>query len=438
MSITRTKRELGRNLLSARAGWKDVRSGVVFNDRSGETKRLLERPGVVTFSPYSRDGWRQLIRNHQDATTVMVGNRLKIKSQQYTFHETIVDIAGTRVQSWVGSGDLLATAGSVPTIIGGDPNAVARATEKFLKSMRDATHEMRGASVLAEAGEAVRMLASPAKALRNEVENLYQTARKRMYRDRNNSVRAIRDVVSGTWLEWNFGIRPLVSDANAAADALNQLRTRELQAIFPIRGSARDEKLISQATDVNFSSASVQPGNLSTIPGRFSGRIIDWQECTFRGALVLDPRPGADVPLSAQFGVGFNDVVPAIWEAIPWSWLFDYFFNTSAVIDAWSYPTRNVAWANRTVRNGRTHMYDNLKAGTNTYGPGKALHEYWVSGGNAEATLYNFSRSSISIDDLRVPLRLKLPGMGTQWANLAALASYGANLGALRRTLRGA
>lgn len=434
MSDSKTKTESGRHSFEGQVALKITdQFGNVTTNRSGRDRYILARNGVVTFTPYSRPGWRELIRNHQDATTMMVGNRIKVKTDQCSFDQTT--FFNGRTTSWKGSQDTFMDFGTFPTVIGGDPSAVARASEKFIKSMQDATHEMRGASVLAEASEAIRMLASPAKALRLEVGNLYQTARRRMYRDRNNSLRAQRDVVAGTWLEWNFGIKPLVSDANAAADALNQLRTRELQSVFPIKGFSRDEKLVSQDLDRNFSCAALTGGG-STIIGSYCKRVVDWQECTFRGSLVLDVGPGKDVPLSAQFGVGFEDLAPAIWEAFPWSWFYDYFFNCSAVIDAWSAPLRNVRWMNRTVRNGRTHFYDNLKAPRNTVGPGSAYANYYLSPGHAEATLLNITRSSVNPLDLSVPFRMKLPGHGTQWANLAALASYGVDLRGYRRFLR--
>jgi hypothetical protein len=434
--VVKTKTELGRNFFEARAAWKAINNlGVVTKDQSGSTSNTFTRSGTVTFAPYSQDGWREKIRNHRDATTNMVGNRLVIKkSAQYRFSSVVRDFSGN-IQRWNGSGELLATAGDVPTVIGGDPNAHALATQRFIKSLEDATHKIRGASVLAEASEAVRMLASPAKALRREVGNLYQTARKRMYRDRNNSVRAMRDVVAGTWLEWNFGVKPLVQDANAAADALNQLKTRELQAVFPVRGSATDEKLVSTSTGSNFTSAVVRPQNVNTIVGAYDGRVVDFQDVIMRGCLTVFCTPGGDVPLASQFGVGFSDIVPAVWEVIPWSWMFDYFFNISSVIDAWGAPLQNVTWANRTVRNGRKHIYHGLRAPLNTKGPGSAYAEYQLSGGEAEVVLQNVTRSSISTADIRVPLRMKLPGHGTQWANLAALASYGTDLSALRRSL---
>ncbi len=436
MAQSRTKTELGRNCHEAYASWRDVRAGVVFNDRSGFDRRILERPGVVTFSPYSQDGWRLKIRDHRDATTTMVGNRLKPKSAQYKFSGTIFD-GTTRYQFWRGFGELLATGGGYPSIIGGDPNAHALATQRFIQSLEDATHKIRGASVLAESLEAVRMLASPAKALRREVGNLYQTARKRMYRDRNNSVRAMRDVVAGTWLEWNFGVKPLVQDANDAADALNQLRTRELQAVFPVKGSAKESKMISYNANVNLASASTDPPGspVATTVGSYDWYVEDWQIVQMRGCLVVNSTPGSDVPLASQFGVGFNDIAPAIWEAIPWSWFVDYFFNVSSVIDAYGAPLQSLSWANRTVRNGRTHHYSNIRAPLNTSGPGKAFAEYWASGGEASTVLQSVTRSSITADDIRVPLRMKLPGHGTQWANLAALASYGTDLRALRRSL---
>lgn len=436
MPSSKTKTELGRHSFEGRAAFRITNpNGSIYLDTSGFHRRPpYVRPGVVTFAPYSQDGWRAKIAQHRDATTFMSGNRLRIEeAKQYKFSTTTRQFDGSFYQ-WEGSGQLFASAGDFPAVIGGGPNAVAQASEKFIASLIDATHDIRGASVLAEAMEAVRGIASPAKALRHEVGNLYATARKRMYRDRNKSLAAMRDVVAGTWLEWNFGIKPTVQDANDAADALNKLRTRELVATFPVRGRSRASENIGYNANVNFPSVSIPPG-YSTIPAMYDWWVEDWQTAEFRGSLVLPVNPGAGVPLAMRFGVGFADIVPAAWEAIPWSWMFDYFFNVSSVIDAWSAPVQHLGWANRTVRNGRTHHFSALRPQPNST-LGSSYSRYSASGGQAKATLQSIARSPISADEVRPPLRMKLPGFGTRWANLAAIASYGTDLRALRRALQ--
>jgi hypothetical protein len=61
-----------------------------------------------------------------------------------------------------------------------------------------------------------------------------------------------------------------------------------------------------------------------------------------------------DPPLgqaTEEMGVRARDFLPAVWEAIPYSFLIDYFTNIGDIIEAVSFPLTGIAWGSITFRN---------------------------------------------------------------------------------------
>jgi hypothetical protein len=123
-----------------------------------------------------------------------------------------------------------------------------------------------------------------------------------------------------------------------------------------------------------------------------------------------------------QFGVGVEDILPAVWEAVPWSFFVDYFVNVSSVIDSFSVIASNISWANRTVRNSRVHtVSDAMPLPNDQFG--NDYQRYTAGGGAGEVSFTSVTRHSVSPGSLVTPLRVKFPEFGTKWANIAALAA---------------
>ena len=64
------------------------------------------------------------------------------------------------------------------------------------------------------------------------------------------------------------------------------------------------------------------------------------------------------------FGLGVSDMLPAVWEAIPFSFMVDYFVNVGEVLDSFHVLSARLAWLKRTVRNRRTVSASSLQSMT--------------------------------------------------------------------------
>jgi hypothetical protein len=416
--VTRSKlkRELYEHSLSVKSNLNGVVNG------SGWFRAVVPRLDEVTYAPYSIPGWRQKIKRNQDVTTTLLGVKASyalhrsspVKARRLTRYLPLT--SGLYLDAvafgsiWSMGNFLLPT--SAPAT---QPLALALASEKFLADYYEKTRSIRGTSTIAEAASAVRGLASPGKALRKEVDNLYQTVRKRMYRDGRAGAKAARRVVSETWLEWNFGIKPLVDDVNGAAQAINRMRDGDFRSSVPIRGVGVSQNVYDRGVYGVAATSTFGGGSYGF--GTAEQNVIDQTLCIMRGSVIVSPH--GEIPPMMQWGLTAEDLGPGIWEGIPWSWFVDYFTNMSSVIESWSFQSSRLSWANRTVRNSRTNFVSDVTAL-----PSSSETQYFVSGGHSIASYTSVQRYPISWADAAPPLRLRLPGVGsTKWLNLAALSA---------------
>lgn len=418
----KVKTNLGRFRFEARMTRKSDIDPL--NNGSATTRVTLAAPGEVLYAPYKVPGWKQKIANHQDATSVLIGTISKSKSTEYKFR-TVYGYPGGLLDETVGSGEILATSFTLPTSAPStDPLAQALAAENFIKRYYEKTRSLRGASSLAEAGSTIRGLASPAKALRTEISNLYASLTKRLYRSSGTQVKDGAKVIAGTWLEWQFGISPLISDVDGAAEAVNKMANGNFNCSVPIKGAGRSVSNQQMLTNQGIVSASNDAtGPYSVNFGTADVGITESTRCIIRGSINVYP-PGSEVPPVMQFGVGVEDVAPAVWEAIPWSFFIDYFINVSSVIDAWSFLESRLAWCNRTLINESRISISDVKPHPDDRF-GDFFQRYQASGGHAEATYTQTIRSPVTWSDVAPSLRVKLPTGGIKWANIAALMTMG-------------
>jgi hypothetical protein len=413
-SVTKTK--LGRWGFQSRGSVKSDPS--VGPNGSKTLNRVIVQAGTVLYVPYAVPGWKQKIANAQDATSLLQGNELHVEKSKPFKYRVLNGYPGNKLRDAVGSGDLLSLVNPPGPYPPTDVKAVALAAEAFVADYYSKTRSIRGASSAAEFVSTVRGLASPAKALRKEVSMLYNSLRGRVRRSNARGARDMADVIGGTWLEWQFGIKPLVDDVNGAADAVNRIKNGDFRGTIPIRG------VNSQSSNIgSFMNNTLGSGlsGLETNFGVYDVHEYDETICVFRGAVKIGTS-GGDVPPVMQFGVGFEDILPAVWEAIPWSFFVDYFINVSSVIDALSIAKSRFAYVNRTVRNRRVRVFSDVRPlKDDVFGDFFSRHT--ASGGGVKCYNQYVLRSIVDWRDFIPGLRIKLPGLGTKWANIAALAT---------------
>lgn len=405
--MAKTKRE-DKTYTTEMSGTYINSEGEISHQKSRySTSRVAQR--VASDNP--RD-FRALIARGDDATTSLTGRQYLLRRAAYT-EVRIVDPdprPGKVDNQWLITGRPHSPS-FVPTAINGTlaTTAVGAAQTAFTKQTRKRTQQFAGGVFCGELLETVRMLASPAKSLRKEVTNLIQTVLRKKPRGKKLSPASLRRMVADTWLEWSFGVKPLVQDVNDAATALDRLANgRRNSDLIRVTGDGYAEAYQARGVE-DFSLIPGYPGVL-----RFRYGWNDRCDVRYRGA-IRSANPSGEMPLAMQWGVDASSILPTAWELIPWSFMVDYFTNVGDVIDAWSMRFVDFSWLNRTVRNRRVVKQESLMLllAVDHYGH--------FTGGKASGSSTDVDRAKAN-NQFSPPLMLQIPGFpSTKWINMAAL-----------------
>jgi len=142
------------------------------------------------------------------------------------------------------------------------------------------------------------------------------------------------------WLSGNFGWAPLVSDLAKMigfADSLAK-REKEFDQIFSNGGMTRKVTLYETERPASFTyTASI--GNLNvSVNGPGTDSIKVWGTVKVKPAPAPSGSPIRKPPpqevAKALLGLNSASVPANIWEALPWSWLIDYFYNVGSFLQA--------------------------------------------------------------------------------------------------------
>lgn len=318
--------------------------------------------GPVVISERDNPSWSRNIEAGQDATTPRIvelttldftPGRLFQKRwcggsyQRFAYQ----DITGELSQHTA----VLDRPSSPPSVI--DSKANAQALQNYISDARRQQGAFKGSTFMAELRDAIRGIRNPAKALRQGIDEYARAARRNArkanggrrvpntregWRDfeRSNPKRAngVARALSGSWLEHSFGWVPLANDISNAFDAASQLHQRPARA--RIRGQGMNESdPTTTFTERVFGGTTL----------RFEVNTKNTCGVRYYGSVKLE----VDQPhnrVLEEFGFTVKDFLPAVWEAIPYSFLVDYFSNIGEVVSALSFPRSDVRWTARTFR----------------------------------------------------------------------------------------
>lgn len=392
---------------------------------------------------YKNPSFRRQIRHHQEATTPMTAEYLTLDAEpgsvllQFTgkglsvgpyYNKTFRQTTGY-------SGHFLMTVNPFPASpVNLDASlAKAKAKETFVQNAIAADRKFQAGVALGELRETLRMLRNPLKAIRDRTNDYYQTLRK----GRRLSSRADRKKwLSRSYLEYAYGIRPLMSDVKSAHDALVEHRVRFAYEYKRIRGTGFDESWAPE--DSVGPSRTINPAGTVSSTLRTRSRVL----YSYYGEM----RRKVQAERYARSSIwGFDpvrDFLPTAWELIPYSFLVDYFTNIQEVIDGWSFHSVDLLWASSVVVRENTREL----VGVNWNNPAAWLS--WNSG----IAAYRNSRKLL-VADLKPPkwrasyksvsrswkrkefesfvpsFRLEIPTSSGKYLNMAALARQFVKLG---------
>jgi hypothetical protein len=392
--------------------------------------------GVVTWTDTigSSDNpkWREKIKRHEGATTPRAGFKVSVKGYtkaHASIHWKDNDAPGIFELRDQVNGDI-----SGHFQIGGMSQftdaqmrfrVVNSALSRFYANAWNAINRFDGGTFVGEIRETLSLLKKPAKSVRKLIDAYYSDAKRRTRRFYRTGrridpvrVKDANKVVADTWLEYSFGIKPLLNDVKGAAEALAQLALDPLE-VAPVRAYVEEFQDVSPADLAAIQKTrSFSP---TFVIYDFSVKARRGYVCRYVGQVKI----AVDDPVLMNrelFGFSPEQFVPTVWNLIPYSFLVDYFSNIGDVIAAWSFPASRIAWHNRTIR---------------------ALKEYEILGQMrppvipttpTASKIYGWhgtptwvKTSSVFFERDSLPLGLpvvvtEIPGWSTKWANIGALA----------------
>ncbi|DAD52804.1 TPA_asm: maturation protein [ssRNA phage SRR7976356_3] len=376
--------------------------------------------------------WRELIRNELDATTSLFAKkeeqigqpgrwiiRANVEARPggvTTYLPVWEDCYG---QPYTGFTRQPETVQALTTI------AEQIAAKKYLQKVKAMQNQFQGLVFLGEMREALKLLRSPAKQLFQSAKQDYFDAlsrtKKRRPKDWTKSI-------AGTYLEWAFGVQPLVNDLKSAYDAIETIMSND--NIHKTIVAVGDEIKTSSTT---FSC--IGAGRWIVLKGH--SYTFDKCKVKYRG-LYREKRSGPEsLPLLGKMqdslGMTLRDFIPAAWELLPWSFLWDYFINIGDVLEGYWTDKSSIRWTVQTIILERL-IYDLIdcdqpatKANISSFGLG-GVRDFNV--GSIPSVLSTSQRTvnRKSTPPPVVELSVGLPGSPQQWLNMAALLAQAGSL----------
>lgn len=286
--------------------------------------------------------------------------------------------------------------------------------------------QVMGGVVLGELGKTLKMVSSPAKALRGKATTLISRLTK--VKKRATRGASLTKALADTWLETTFGWKPLLADMKDGATALARLATRDALERQQFRAFGEVPNFVSSFQG----SVQVQcgPGGTYVINLLGEGSTVRYSQCILYGMWATKIQDATRAHSTAKrlatlSGFNWEDVIPQAWELVPWSFLVDYFTNVGDVLEAYASVFDQPLWIEEVdieeTRVSRNYNVDPQYLKTTW--PGTYLtHE-----GATVARKYSYrtiTRKAFDWAKFFPSLKFSLP-QDMQWLNIAALIAGG-------------
>nr|UJQ85600.1 MAG: hypothetical protein 1 [Leviviridae sp.] len=296
--------------------------------------------------------------------------------------------------------------------------ANSAALVQLAKSIQSTNSHFMGGVFLGEIREVVRMIARPARTLREGLKGYLSTLQRRKSRAPKHR---LNKILADTWLEYSFGWQPLVNDTMAAAEALARWNL-ENEGILYRRSSCRGFGVSQAPTSVSYST------NLVNNYCYYRQVVKEGADCIVRYKVGMDYKATAPVGSAARLaelsGFNLNDFIPTVWELVPWSFLVDYFTNVGDIISFCCTDKSNMTWICKSqVQTG----WREIHAATDTRSVVAAIPNKDLI--SIEGDSLGTSTSKRSVVTRTSPSNLDYPKLefsyppfeSSKWINLAAL-----------------
>jgi hypothetical protein len=309
------------------------------------------------------------------------------------------------------------TSGSAPSYPGFSTsvNAYAQALQRVHKRLQAEQTLAHGMQFVGELRETIALFRHPFRGAGDLVTRYMDSVRKNAlrYRPRRSlpSRRRFEKAIADSWLEFSFGIRPLISDVSDLARTAIKFAYDDNVRRSVITGTGEDltngtDRNIPHGIGLNYLSLIEKVNSLRRHEVMWKA-YLDWKRTAATGSMDR---------LLELSGVRLDLFIPTLYELAPWSFLVDYFSNLGTVIETGCAAQSNVSFALMTERRSTENSYVFEGVGSDI------LHSDLV-GAPGQYTMSRrfFNRPNVTSQIPTVPLLLSFPGSATKFGNMLAL-----------------
>lgn len=297
-----------------------------------------------------------------------------------------------------------------------------RALVNLHKDIQKETTAFSGGTFLGELRETIKMIRRPAEALRKGFSAYLNDVRdtvkyKVRVTNRFNKWKEIQKVLSGLWLEYSYGWKPLVNDIKDLASVFQH--DNDDQRRSHARGHGYLEKDFLSNSNPTYGDGTLVCDVRNT--SVFQCRVIYRAGLSFKGAVPF----GSFARLVELAGFRWGEFIPTVWNLLPYSFVADYFSNIGDVLQCTATDRANVTWVNRTV------IYSNVFTSIAKLDPSQGysydLPMVRTGGTDLGYVTSVFTRVERASSSLRYPtIEFRMPAVDSaKWINLAALFVQG-------------
>lgn len=129
---------------------------------------------------------------------------------------------------------------------------------------------------------------------------------------------------SDAWLNFSFGVSPLVDSTKAIAESIAAYLDHTDHNVV-LTGSA-SKRWVSGSTPS--ASTGAFGADIYT-----SCRVVHDLSYRYTSGFSIAVKSGNNYGVGSQFGLEFGALIPTFWELVPYSWVVDYFTNVGAFLD---------------------------------------------------------------------------------------------------------
>lgn len=228
---------------------------------------------------------------------------------------------------------------------------------------------------------------------------------------------------SKAWLTYGFGVRPLMEDVQSLCGAISKYLLRSDHTVVLGSGSKRD-----------WHSTNLTTGLTGGLYHTRTQHAYVHQKLSYRykAGFSLKIRSSNDYGVMEQFGLEPPSLIPALWEAMAFSWVIDYFTNVGELLDdTFNSPPGNCLYV---VRNSK---YTATLDATTSFVPNSGVTVKVNRPGISRVEYYRFERQPFGNALPYVGFRIRSPDEITNYAvpkllNLVSILASGGSPPALR------